>query len=138
MTDLPDGRIVALAAAAAIVALGALGFVPGVTTEYGRLAFAGHRSRAIEFGLFRVSVLQNLLLLAAGFAGLVLARKDSNAGPILTAGGIAFLGLWLLGVVKAGGWVPLNVADNWLHLGVGAGLLCLARGTSRRPEPVRR
>ena len=137
MTWLPGGRRSSLAASA-IVALGVLGFVPGITTGYGQLAFAGHGSTAMLFGRFQVSVLLNLLLLAAGFAGLVLTRRGGDAGRIITAGGITFLGLWLLGVLKAGGWISLNADDDWLHLGVGVCLLGLARGTSREQDPVRR
>ena len=137
MTHPPSRRITARAATA-IAVLGVLGFVPGVTTDYGQLAFAGHRSTAMLFGLFRVSVLGNLLLLAAGLAGLALTRRAGDAPRIVSTGGIVFLGLWLLGVVKAGGWIPLNVGDDWLDLGVGVCLLRLGQGASQRSEPARR
>jgi hypothetical protein len=36
---------------------------------------------------------------------------------------LAALGLWLLGVLSAGHWLPLDTADNWLHFTLGVGLL---------------
>ena len=104
-----------------------------MTTHYGGLAFAGHGSRAELLGIFRVSILLNLLHTGAGAAGLVLARTERGAVHFLTGGGIAFLVLWLVGVVKAGGWIPLDTADNWLHLGFGAGLLGARYVTSQSP-----
>src|SRR5712691_6903160 len=98
---------VAMVAGAVLVAVGLLGFVPDVTTHYGHLSFAGHGSGAKLLGLFRVSILLNLVHALAGAAGLALARTERGAGRFLTGGGIAFLALWLLGVVKAGGWIPL-------------------------------
>jgi Domain of unknown function (DUF4383) len=110
-------------AAAALVALGVLGFVPDVTSDATAFAFAGHGSRAMLLGLFRVSILLNLLHVLAGAVGFALARTERDARRFLTGGGTAFLGLWLLGVVKAGGWIPLNGADNWLDLALGVGLI---------------
>lgn len=55
--------------------------------------------------------------------GIVLAR------PLALA--LASLALWLLGVMAAGGWLSLDLADNWLHLVLAVvvlGLPLLVRG----------
>jgi hypothetical protein len=38
--------------------------------------------------------------------------------------------LWALGIVNGGNWMPVNAADDWLHLGLGVGLIGLAFATS--------
>ena len=106
-----------------LVAAGVLGFVPGVTTHAGSLAFAGHGSRAELFGQFRVSVLLNLVHIASGLPAAVLARTETGARSYLTGAAVAYLLLWVLGPLSLGGWVPLNTADNWLHLVCGCVLL---------------
>jgi hypothetical protein len=118
-------------AAAALVAIGVLGFVPGVTSDATAFAFAGNGSRAMLFGLFRVSIVLNLLHVLAGAVGFALARTEHDARRFLTGGGTAFLGLWLLGVVKAGGWIPVNGADAWLDLVLGVGLIGAGRAAER-------
>lgn len=108
--------------------VGVLGFVPGVTSDHDRLAFAGHHSGALLLGVFLVSVLHNLVHLASGVAGLVLARTGPGALTFLLVGGAVYLALGLYGlVVDFGGsadfppvnFLPVNAADNWLHLAVG-------------------
>ncbi len=121
---------------AGLVTIGVLGFVPGATTHYGQLAFAGHGSGARLLGVFQVSILQNLLYVVAGVAGLALGRTERGALRFLTGGGVAFLLLWLAGVVKGGGWIPTNQPDNWLRLGIGVCLLGLGRIAARPLEPA--
>jgi hypothetical protein len=108
-----------------LVAAGVLGFVPGITTHVGKLAFAGGGSHAELFGRFQVSVLLNLVHIASGLTVLVLARTDAGARSYLTGCGIAYLVIWVLGPLTIGGWLPLNTADNWLHLVAGGVLLGL-------------
>jgi hypothetical protein len=121
--------MVALVVAAVFVLIGVLGFVPGVTTHYGDLAFAGHHSEAKLIGLFQVSVLHNLIHLIFGLGGLVLARRISGARLFLAGGGAVYLAIWLygFGVDRESGanFVPFNDADNWLHLFLGFGMLAL-------------
>ncbi|WP_446216461.1 DUF4383 domain-containing protein [Micromonospora sp. IBHARD004] len=125
----PKPRIQAVAAAVAalFVLLGVLGFIPGVTTHYGDLTFAGHHTEAKLLGLFQVSILHNLLHLLFGLGGLVLARRIAGARLFLAGGGAAYLGLWLYGFAidreTAANFVPFNDADNWLHLFLGFGML---------------
>ena len=68
----PEGIPLQLAAAAVgavFLLLGILGFVPGVTANYGQLTLAGHESGALLLGLFAVSILHNLMHAAlASFA----------------------------------------------------------------------
>jgi Domain of unknown function (DUF4383) len=127
---------VAMVAGAVLVAIGVLGFVPDVTSSVGAISFAGRGSGSLLLGLFRVSILLNLVHVLAGGVGIALARTERGARRFLTGGGTAFLVLWLLGVVKAGGWIPLDGADNWLHLGLGAGLLGAGYVTARAPNPA--
>lgn len=123
-------RIAAAVVAASFVLVGILGFVPGVTTGLGSLTMASHDSGAALLGLFDVTVLHNALHLAAGLAGLLLALAPRTAAAFLFVGGIAYLALWVFGLVGdrrgAANVLALNGADNWLHLGLGAGMVVLA------------
>ena len=109
--------------------VGVLGFIPGITTGYHALHFAGHESDALLLGLFQVSVLHNIVHLLFGAAALVLARTPVRARNFLIGGGVAYLFLWLYGLYvgdeSAANFVPLNNADNWLHLILGFGMLAL-------------
>lgn len=115
--------------------VGILGFVPGVTTDFDTMTFAGHESEAMLLGAFQVSVLHNVVHLLFGVVGLVLARTATAARGYLIGGGIVYLALWIYGAVidhdSSANFVPVNMADQWLHLGLAAlmVLLGIALGT---------
>jgi hypothetical protein len=129
-------RTAALAVAIVFLLVGVLGFVPGITSDYSSMSFAGHNSEAKLLGLFQVSVLHNIVHLLFGLAGLALARTASGARNYLIAGGAVYLLLWLYGLVvgheSAANFVPVNGADNWLHLLLGLGMIALGVLTTRR------
>ncbi|MFI6763131.1 DUF4383 domain-containing protein [Micromonospora sp. NPDC050417] len=136
----PGPTLVQIAAAtvgAVFLLVGVLGFIPGVTTDYDRLGFAGHASGAQLFGVFQVSVLHNLVHLAFGLAGLVLARTVAWSRLFLVGGSAVYLLLSLYGLVivhrSEANFLPLNQADDWLHLGLGLGMLGLGLLTTRAP-----
>ncbi|GAA0399766.1 DUF4383 domain-containing protein [Micromonospora fiedleri] len=122
-------QLAALAVAALFLVLGVAGFIPGITTGYGDMTFAGHHSGAKLLGLFQVSILHNLLHLGFGLIGLVLARRLAGARIFLTAGGAVYLALWLYGWAteddSSANFIPVNGADDFLHLGLGFGMLAL-------------
>lgn len=127
--------IVTYAVAGVFLAVGILGFVPAVTTNYDTLTFAGHQSGALLFGLFAVSILHNLVHLAFGAAGLLMARTTATARVFLIVGGIIYLLLWIYGLLidksSAANVIPLNTADDWLHFGLGLGMIALGLVLSR-------
>ncbi|KXK60279.1 hypothetical protein AWW66_19700 [Micromonospora rosaria] len=122
-------RTAAQVVGAVFVLVGVLGFIPGITSDYDTMQFAGHESRAKLLGLFQVSILHNLVHLAFGVVGLALARTVAGARAYLIGGGAVYLVLWLYGLVVDHGsganFVPLNNADNWLHLFLGVGMIAL-------------
>jgi arginine exporter protein ArgO len=122
-------QLAAAVVGAVFLLVGILGFIPGVTTNYDQLAFAGHQSSALLLGLFAVSVLHNLVHAAFGVAGLVLSRTRSGAKNFLVFGGIVYAVLWLYGLLIDHGspanFVPVNTADNWLHLFLAIGMIAL-------------
>jgi len=130
-------RTAAMVVAAVFLLVGVLGFVPGVTTDYDGMTFAGHESTAMLLGVFHVSILHNIVHLLFGIVGLVLARTVSGATAFLIGGGAVYLLLWLYGVVidhdSAANFVPLNTADNWLHLFLGVGMAGLGLALRRTP-----
>ncbi|RLK11879.1 uncharacterized protein DUF4383 [Micromonospora sp. M71_S20] len=125
----PKVQLAAVAAAGVFALIGVLGFIPGITTGYDDMTFAGHHSEARLLGLFQVSILHNALHLGFGLAGLVLARSVAGARIFLAGGGALYLGLWLYGFAidreSAANFIPVNDADNWLHLVLGFGMLAL-------------
>jgi hypothetical protein len=65
--------------AAVFLLVGVLRFIPGVTTEYDGMTFAGHESTAMLLGVFHVSILHNIVHLLFGIVGLAVARTVSGA-----------------------------------------------------------
>ena len=120
----------ALAHGAAFLLVGLAGFVPGLTTGYDSLEFAGHHSQALLMGVFQVSILHNLVHLLYGIAGAVMARTAGGAQAYLRWGGVVYLVLWFYGLVvgpeSQANFVPLNSADDWLHLVLGATMVGLS------------
>ena len=129
-------RTAALVVAATFVLVGILGFIPGITSNYGDMTFAGHHSDAKLLGIFQVSILHNIVHLLFGVAGIVMSRTDAGSRTFLVGGGAIYLVLWLYGLVvdeaSAANFVPVNTADNWLHLVLGLGMIGLGVALSRR------
>jgi hypothetical protein len=102
------------------LAVGVLGFLPGVTTHVGQLEFAGHTSDTRLLGVFEVSVLHNIVHLLFGVVGVAAGRSTSrSAQRFLLGGGVVYL------LLSKANFVPVNTADNWLHLGLAAGMIVL-------------
>ena len=128
MRNSPAQTLAALVGAV-FLAVGVLGFIPGITTAYDQLGFAGHESGALLLGLFQVSVLHNLAHLAFGVAGVVMARSVAGARNYLVWGGAVYAVLFVYGLLIGHGstanFVPLNTADNVLHLLLALGMIGL-------------
>lgn len=130
----------AVGVSVAFLAVGILGFIPGITTDYDTMMFGGHHSEAKLLGLFQVSILHNVVHLLFGAVGLALARSAAGAKNYLIGGGAVYLVLWVYGLVidqtSAANFVPLNTADNWLHLALGAGMILLGVALPRQVSPA--
>jgi hypothetical protein len=116
----------------ALVALGVVGFVPGTVQRYGELEWWKSGSRAELFDLFQTSILLNLLHVGFGAVGLLAARRWATARGYLTLGGTAMFALGIYGLLVdyGSGWnfLPFDRADDWLHIGLGIGMLYGAVG----------
>jgi hypothetical protein len=132
-------------AAAAVVGVtfllvGVLGFIPGITTGYDSMTFAGHESGAELLGIFQVSVLHNVVHLLFGVAGLAMTRTAASARTFLVGGGAVYLVLWLYGLLvdksSTANFVPVNTADDWLHLALGIGMIGLGLALGRSHHRV--
>jgi hypothetical protein len=137
-------RKLAMATGVVFVLVGILGFIPGITQDLGELKFMGDDSDAQLLGLFEVSWLHNFVHLLYGVAGIAMSRKSSTARTYLLVGGAVYLVLWVYGLIVVGGdedgssaanFVPLNDADNWLHLGLG--IVMILMGMAGRRETTR-
>ncbi|HET9632138.1 MAG TPA: DUF4383 domain-containing protein [Terrabacter sp.] len=126
----------ALAVGIVFLVVGVAGFIPGITSSYSDLTFAGHHSDAKLLGIFEVSVLHNIVHLLFGIAGVAAARTWSAARGYLIGGGAIYLVLWLYGLLidkeSAANFVPVNSADDWLHFLLGVGMIALGALLGRR------
>jgi arginine exporter protein ArgO len=121
---------------AVFLLVGILGFIPGITSNYSSLSFAGHMSEAKLLGIFQVSILHNIVHILFGIAGIAMAKRADSARTYLVGGGVIYLVLWIYGLVtsdqSSANFVPVNTADDWLHLVLGLGMIALGVVLSRR------
>ena len=122
--------------------VGLAGFIPGVTSNFGTMGFAGYTSGALLLGVFQVSILHNIVHLLFGVVGVLMARSDAGARNFLIVGGVVYAVLWLYGLLVAGqspaNFVPMNSADNWLHFVLAVAMILLVVVLSRGRETARR
>ena len=146
----PTAKRAAVQNAAAAVglvflAVGILGFIPGITTHYDTLALAGHHSEAQLLGVFRVSALHNVVHLVFGVLGVALSGTFNASRGYLVVGGLVYAVLWVYGLVidpsSGANFVPVNSADNWLHVALAVAMVALGvllgRRTRRAPDDTR-
>jgi hypothetical protein len=142
MRDKSTVQSAALLAGIVFLAVGILGFVPGITTHYGDLSFAGHDSGAKLLGIFQVSILHNIVHLLFGLVGIAMARTWEGARTFLIGGGVIYLVLFGYGLLAHGdsgaNFVPVNSADNVLHLALGVVMIALGYLLGREPIPTDR
>jgi hypothetical protein len=121
---------------AVFLLVGILGFIPGITSNYSSLSFAGHMSEAKLLGIFQVSILHNIVHILFGIAGIAMAKRADSARTYLVGGGVIYLVLWIYGLLtsdqSSANFVPVNTADDWLHLVLGLGMIALGIVLSRR------
>lgn len=109
--------------------VGLAGFIPGLTHPIEHLEGAGAGSEALLLGLFQVSVLHNVVHLLFGVAGVAAATRATASRLFLIWGGVVYFvlfiaGLFLVGAPQAN-FIPVNAADNWLHLVLAIGMVAL-------------
>ncbi|HSH61674.1 MAG TPA: DUF4383 domain-containing protein [Acidimicrobiales bacterium] len=112
----------------AFLLAGVGGFIPGITSNYDDLSLFGTDSNAELLGLFRVSILHNIVHLLFAI-GLLAAAKASLSKLYLIGGGVGYLGVFAYGLIvdqdSDANFLPLNDADNFLHLGLSLGMIVL-------------
>jgi uncharacterized protein DUF4383 len=111
----------------AFLFVGVAGFLPGLVQSYDELGWWKNGSGAQLFGVFQTSILHNLVHLGLGMLGLLAARAGVAARVYLSGGGAAYLSLGVYGLLidRFGDWnvVPVNRADDWLHIGFGVAMV---------------
>jgi MYXO-CTERM domain-containing protein len=127
-------QLAARIVSALFLLVGIAGFIPGIT-EDAPGDFAGEDSPGSLLGVFQTGILHNLVHAAFGVVGLLMSRTPGGARSFLIGGGIVYVALFLVGMLGAMDWLPADDTDDWLHLGLGLGMLALAFLTGRRREP---
>lgn len=119
----------ALVVGIVFLVVGIAGFVPGLTQNIDGMHAAGHDSEALLLGIFQVSVLHNVVHLLFGVAGIAVAARAMASRQYLIWGGVVYLALWVYGLFAVGNddanFVPVNHADNWLHILLAVGMILL-------------
>lgn len=114
-----------------------LGFVPGITTDlYDGLEFAGNDGTSELLGLFKVSILHNIVHGLFG-VGILMAATHKGALSYLLGAGAIYVVLFLMGIIGAGDWVPINNGDDFLHIGLALALLGAWFVAKKEDDPAR-
>jgi hypothetical protein len=120
-------QTLALLFGVAFLGAGVLGFIPGITTNLGDIEFAGKDSPSELLGIFQVSILHNIVHLLFGIAGVALSRTTANARMYLLYSGVIYVVLFVYGFFVGAdddsNFIPINGADDVLHLVLAIGLL---------------
>jgi hypothetical protein len=120
-----------------LLAVGILGFI--ANSSFG----SGSNVQGSDFIIFEVNGWHNLVHIASGLAGIVLSRRADSARLFALGFGAVYLAVTIWGFVDGNdvlGLIPVDTADNILHLaiaalGIGAGLV--SSDAAARTQPAR-
>ncbi len=114
-----------------------VGFIPGITTDYDDLTrFDGEGAKI--FGIFGTNILENIVHLLYGVAGLAAASSWAASKNYFIWGGAVYLVVWLYGLLggsdedSSANFLGLNSAADWLHFILGVAMIAIGFLLSRR------
>ena len=124
MSDRTPAQLYSLVFGAILLLVGIVGFLVDASFNFGS-GVEGQNLIAFE-----VNGTHNLVHIASGALGLAMWRNPSSARLFALGFGVVYLLVTLLGFIQGSnvlGLIPVNAADNILHLliaaaGIGAGL----------------
>lgn len=101
------------------IIVGVGGFIPGVTTPHTHPNLGVEAGSGMEFGLFPVNYLHNLIHIAFGVWGLIAMRSVDAARLYARSVAIIYGVLTIMGLIPGAnttfGLVPIYGHDVWLH-----------------------
>lgn len=109
------------------VAIGVLGFIPGVTTADGKL-----------LGIFQVSTLHNIIHLLSGIAALIAASDVVYSRLYFRVFGVVYALVAIIGWLQGNtvlGLIDVNFADNILHTVLAIAISAIGYGLPAVDEP---
>ena len=108
--------------------VGIAGFIPGITTNYDELTSFDHEGAKVV-GLIGVNILENIVHLLYGIAGLALAATYAGSRAYFIGGGLIYLVVFLYGLIidkdSSANILGLNDASDWLHLLLGVVMIAI-------------
>ena len=135
--DRTDIQTAALLFGAVFLVVTLAGFIPGITTNYDDLTrFDGEGAKI--FGIFGTNILENVVHLLYGVAGLAAAASWAASKNYFVWGGVVYLAVWLYGLLggsnesSSANFLGLNSAADWLHFVLGVTMIAIGFLLSRR------
>lgn len=112
------------------LAVGVLGFVPGITT-----------SDNLLLGIFQVGALHNLIHILSGVAALVAGTKSEDYAQLyFRIFGVVYAVVAVVGIIQSDtvlGLIDINLADNLLHVVLAVAILGIGFGVPKSNAPAR-
>jgi hypothetical protein len=128
-------QIYSLAFGATLLLVGLLGFVVNSSFD------VGSGVQGDNLIVFEVNGWHNLVHIASGLAGLALWRNPRTAYAYALGFGLVYLVVTIYGFVDGNdvlGLLPVNTADNFLHLAISlAGIAAALASRDRAGAPTR-
>ena len=120
-------QMLALVFGVVFLLVGIAGFIPGITTSYDELSFAGADSEAKLLGFIQISILHNIVHGLFGI-GILMSRTHESVRSYLLGSGVAYAVLFVYGLFigdnARANFVPISNVDDWaIHLPLAIALL---------------
>jgi hypothetical protein len=131
ISDRTPAQLYALLFGAVLLAVGIVGFAVDASFE------TGGGVQGDDLILFEVNGWHNVVHIASGALGLVLAGSRAGARVFALGFGAVYLVVTVWGFVDGSsvlGLISVNTADNFLHLAIA--LLGLGAGLASSPQPA--